>query len=352
MLLSDLLRFFPSYVLDNFSKLCSTGAVVEPFPVTYEPLNYRGLSYTFCRLLDSELYRNELSKNQLSKRVSQLLENINIESSSLKSTLSSKGPFFTGILLQSPDKRSIESHIKNYIGEGNLTFLLTNELEELKIGFNEIWIDPVLKPKFLWDICDFYITISRIAAFTEQKLAIYPIAHPLPSYLPQSIYNRILLLGLLPKKKELRLILDKISPQFNNCCSKFLSPELDRFTISPSYFKTLISSLPRKKIDPRLRLLTITPLENYVWKGHVYPLPKYKSTESVYLKKQGNFFKQFEDWELLAQVFCLLQPNWQFLWYMVGWSAPLGVVRRLNFLKNEEKWSPSTQAMIEILLKP
>lgn len=355
MLLSDIFTYLPTYITENFHKLCETCNVVEPFPQFYEP-DYvkRGNtpSYTFCKLVDSEPYKSNLAKTNICNRLLSTLQDLSIDSSSLKSAILDKTPYFTLVLLQSKEFRDIEKQLKSHIGEGNLVALLYSTLSELKLTLSDIWGDVKTRPKFLWDVCEFYLTLVQQIALEEQKTLFYPIAYPLPCYIPKTVENRILLLGLLPRKLELKGNLDKITPNFHNCCSKFLSPSLENFSISPALFKQLIASLPRKKIEPKFRLMTVTPFENYIWKGHLYVLPKFKSKEQDYLNKQPNLFKQYEDWELLAQIICLMQPNWERLWYMCGWSSSLGIVRRLNFLKKEEKWSPPNHVMVELLAKP
>lgn len=352
MLLPDLLIYYPEYVVDNFKALCEKGDVVEPYPQNYEPGLKKGGQYTFCKLLDSEPFKSELAKSTICIKVGQILRDIQVESESVKAALVDKTPYFTGLVLQCVSKEEILQGLESFLGPGPLLVILANYLEELKFGFQQLSVDPGIRKTFLWDICEFYIIISRCVAMQEEKVSYYPLSYDLPCYLPSTVRNRILLLGLLPRKAELKVALERVTPQFNNCCSKFISTELDRYTISPSLFKKLIHSLPRRKIEARLRVQIILPLENLVWKGHLYPFPKYKTTEESYLKRQPNLYRSFDDWQMLAQVICLLQPNWQQLWYMMGWPCPLGIVRRLQFLKLEEKWSPPTQSMVELLAKP
>ncbi len=352
MLLSDTFRYFPSYFLDNIPRLSKAGAAVEPYPEEYEPDIVLGASYIFCKLCDTPKFKNELITTPLCNRIMGTLEGVNIDSESTKRHILEMTPYFTSVLLQAKTSQEIEKHLKSYLGDNNITIILTSTLIELKVALADIWGDLKTRGRFLWDVCEFYFTITRVVVEEEERQCLYPIAYPLPSYLPKTVENRLLLLGLLPRKQEIKSNLDKLTPKFNNCTSKFLSSSLDKFVISPSYFKRLIMSLPKKKLDPKIRHFTVIPFENYIWKGHAYAFPKFKGMEESYLKKQPNLFIQFEDWQLLAQIICLLQPNWQRLWYLCGWPAPLGVVRRLAFFKNEEKWSPPTAAMVEILAKP
>jgi len=356
MLVSDVFQFIPGYIKDNLGVIIQQNKFPRPFPASYEPetvtISPKISPYIFCKLCETgPALKNSLSQTVICTKLYDEFESItDATADDTRLIINRNISYFTAVLLQCKDPEQIKYLIEEKVSNPNMLVLCEYYMLQLKTTLDEIFYDQNLKERFLKDITEFYLEIIRVHFhFNDLKLK-HPTYDLIPSYVPHTLKNRLLLISLLPRKMTVKQVINNLSPELNNCCGRFILTE--DYTITPELFVELCKALPLKPLPPKIRINIVTAFEQFIWKGHLYTPPKLKARAVEYEGEQANLGVNFPDHVLIAQVLCYLQANWQQLWYLMNWPRSIEIVQRVHFLKTVENWTPDIPALIDFIAKP
>ena len=346
---SDVTPFVPLYIRNNLNHLLhNPQKLPRPLPLTYLPETCFS-PVVFCKYCDTAIYSQVLARLPLCQKVlSSFISQTDIPHE-VTHLITKNIVYFTAALLQSRSPDQLSGLIHQRVDSPHLFTLCERYLTDLKAAQEDIFHDLTQKEKFYLDVKDFYLEVLNLTYYLSDLRQAHPTYHLLPSYLPRTLKNRLLLLSLLPDKTKVKDLINTLTPKMNNCSGRFILPGY--YVVTPELFGgVLVGSLSSKPIPAKIRHHIVTPFEQYIWKGHLYTPPKLKSRSEEYESEQVGFQVTFPDHVLIAQVICLLQPNWQQLWYMMNWPRPVEICQRLLFLKEEEAWSPNYELLVDFVI--
>lgn len=340
----EFLKFVPIYFETNLLAYLTKNIVTTPFPTNYIS-NCLVSPKIFCLQCNQPPLVYILGNTALIKKFEdEIKDNISLEAN-VKQLLLSNVVFFMCIILQCNDDISIDGIIANVIPVIYLKNMISVYIQRMKSLYNDIFNNVKSTEKFLMDIFEFYKIIYKIGIDSNNSKINLSVHDVMPCHLPITLKNRLYLTSFLPQKINLKYHINKLTA-IDNCCGRFITnfPA----TVNIETFLNCVKSLTLKEIPHGLRVKSISYFEKIVWKGHLFKPQKLQKEHENYFKSE--FIYDFKDNELLAQILCYVLPNWEEIWFYMDWPKPLEICKRLNYLKEGEKWVPDYIAISSVLL--
>lgn len=333
------LQCLPKYITNKLLN----NTLIPPVSLLFNNENF---NHEFLFRLDKFKNLTSLNENKLIKTFRADIKASEIDGI-LKDFMIDHAVFFISVLLLSRSRDDIEDILNSKIFPASF--------EDLELIKNRIYtIQNMLQVGYdtstttnrniiLHDICFFYDDIFQeiINQSNDECIFLHSFMLPSTATLKEITKKRLLLLSMFPNDKMIYHKLQNITYPKNYSIrapnkQKRLKPIL--FKDLKLYFPKTLNNFSESKLYTFYRLLF---------------LPHITKSPTMYQKfpnkKFTNIGQQFTDSEILQMIFVFCLENWQQVWKL---NFPCGVeiVRRLNFLKTEEKWTPDTNELINYLV--
>jgi hypothetical protein len=340
----EFLKFVPAYFQINLLAYITKNTISTPFPINYTP-NLLLPSKIFCLQCNQPPLVYTLYNTSLVKKFEDEVKENNTLDVSVKSIILSNIVFYISIILQCNDDKSIENIISSVVPITFTKNMISVYIQRMKMLYNDIFNNIKSTEKFLQDVFEFYKAIYTVVLDFKSSRINISVFEIMPCHLPTILKNRLLLVSLLPQKIQLKYHINKLTA-IDNCCGRFINNFNTPINIET--FLHCIKSITIKEINHSLRVKSISHFEKIIWKGHLFKPPKLLQDQEYFFKSEFDY--KFTDDQILAQILCFVLPNWEEIWFYMDWPKPLEICKRLNYLKEVEKWIPDYISISSVLL--
>ncbi len=344
---TNIIKFAPPIVQQNWKTFVRSGKIIHTFPDKFN-LNTSASVLSAIALVSDEV------KSESMELISWLFKayKVNVDASDkidddLKVFMHRHAIFFVLATLMCANgfelKLSIFDYIKSDLSNSNQT-VIANFLYAFRCDIELIYSISAQQYKICKDIMLIFTSLGDMVQddCNENLQDQLHIIRPSPSYLPDIMLNRLLILSYFPDDTRIMYHLQQaVSPRLYLLQTKRANKQL-----TASEALELYKYFPVNVNEQYMSL--IQEFKDKIYRTHLVQSGKLKLCVPDY--KHPPVYIEFHDRQILWQIFIFCTPNWERLWFDLQLPGTYEVQKRLRFCKEIEKWEPNPVALIDIFL--
>jgi hypothetical protein len=227
----------------------------------------------------------------------------------------------------------------------DVCFIITNDIirrqKSLTDAYNQA--KPDQKAEVIKDVLSVFDAIFAllITQFHDNVNEMFSKTLPVTASLTDTMKKRLHLLSMFPNDTAIVHYLQTSTVPKNYTIRKLNKDK----TLKPLMFREFKLFFPKKLNG--FHDSSLYKFHDYLWRTHMFKSPMMK--KKLEHLPMVNLNRTFTDCQILQMIFVFCLANWEEVWRH-NFPCSVEVVKRLYFLKYQDKWLPDPEELVKYML--